>query len=274
MSELIESTKNNDIKGVERIIKECKNKSILDLQNENGDTALMIACKKRYKEIAYKLIEIGCNFGIKNKVNRTALHLACWADEDIALKLIETVHDLISRSIIDKSILDIQDIYGDTTLLIASKTDNDRVKIRLMEIGCDVNICEYGYDRTALHFIRKETNINVLIKLIEMGCDMNKKDSWGRTKLMHDCMYGHKETVFKLIEAGCDLNIKNNEGGTYKDYAKKYMESTIEKALEARKLYQNLFGDCIKYIKKNRNKFNKKDLMNLNKDIRCYLIKN
>jgi len=194
MENIFKLVKKNDIKGIESLIK--SGYYFLDLQDEHRWTALMYACRYNIIEIAFKLIEAGCN-------------------------------------------LDIQDTGGWTALIYACRHNRKEIAFKLIEV-----------------------------------CNLDIQYTSGWTALMYACWYNRKNIVFKLIEAGCDLGLREKYNNTYKCFVQKDLEATVEKALKARKLYNKLFNKCIKYVRRNRNLFKEKDLMGLNKDIRCYFIKN
>jgi ankyrin repeat protein len=66
-----------DFMGNIEIVKELiKAGANLDLQDTNGETALMRACKHGHEEIIKELIRAGANFELKNKNGQTALMIA------------------------------------------------------------------------------------------------------------------------------------------------------------------------------------------------------
>jgi len=141
---------------------------------------------------------------------------------------------------------------------------------KLIKIGYNLDK-QNMYGETALMSACWYGKNEIIFKLIEAGCNLDLQDMNGETTLMDACNNNQKDVVFKLIEFGCNLNIQDKNGKTYKDYINTDMEPIIEKALVAHKIFNKLFGDCIKYIRRNRSKFKEKDIIGLNKDIRCYL---
>jgi ankyrin repeat protein len=53
----------------------------LDLQGDNGDTALMISIVKRHEELVRFLLQQAVDVDTSDDTGRTALHLACYFDE-------------------------------------------------------------------------------------------------------------------------------------------------------------------------------------------------
>ena len=84
--ELIEACKTGDEKKVEALLKQGADLTMVD---ENGNSALMIACVHNHSKIALQLID-KADVNIQNEDGNTALLLACRQGlEDVVSKLIE-----------------------------------------------------------------------------------------------------------------------------------------------------------------------------------------
>jgi len=112
-----------------------------------------------------------------------------------------------------------------------------------------------------------------VIKLIEVGCDLDEQNNDGNTALIYACWYNKHKIIFKLVKAGCNIHIKNNMGYKYHHYGKKINKYIVKAAIYKYRLHNKLAGICVKYIRNNIKKFEKKDIKNLNKDVRCYFRK-
>jgi len=170
--------------------------------------------------------------------------------------------------------LNIQNKNGWTPLIIAIIRGERTIAFKLIDAGCDLDI-KGKYGSTALiHACGECFGKEIALKLIESDCNLDFQAGSGLTALAVACMHKKKKIIFKLIEAGCNLKPGRKSSFTYKFYINKFIEPTIEKAFRARYFKMKLFNLGIKYVRQNRNLFKEKDLMGLNKDIRCYFIKN
>jgi len=127
MSILIDLTENNDIANIKRWIKLNLD---LDMVGTRGWTALMIAAYYNYKEIAFMLIDAGCNLDSLREYSISALMHACWnGNHKIAIRLIEAGCDL-----------NIKNFHGETALMIACEYNQKKIVFKLIEAGCDLEI--------------------------------------------------------------------------------------------------------------------------------------
>ena len=78
----------------------------LDLQDEDGDSALMYACMNNQPEVAKLMVEKGAKIDLQNKDGDSALIFACRNDQPEVAKL------LLEKG----ANLDLQDEDGDSAL--------------------------------------------------------------------------------------------------------------------------------------------------------------
>jgi Ankyrin repeats (3 copies)/Ankyrin repeat len=77
----------------------------------------------------------------------------------------------------------------------------------LVEAQCDVNILDYGQQRTALsHASAIAWKASVVKKLLELRADPNILDPDGETALYHAAAYGGREAVSLLLAYGAEVN--------------------------------------------------------------------
>jgi len=220
----------------------------LNIQNEEGETALMIASGGDYTDIVRLLIEAGANLNIQNEDGKTALMFA--SNTDIVRLLIEAGANLnlqnndghtalitatkrndieIVRLLIEAgaartpAALNIQDKEQHTALTIACTKGYKTIASLLIKAGANLDLCaEYGL--TALHIASKGGNIDIVRLLIEGGAAhtpaINIQTVFGYTALILACKYGHTEIARRLIEAGAHRHIKNGDGENALYYAK------------------------------------------------------
>ena len=104
---------------------------------------------------------------------------------------------------------------GETSLILAVKAgDVEKVKT-LINMGADINLCDW-YGRTPLfHAVSKRIVHTIMIEsLVSKGADVNVYDSRGRTPLGLAVKSGRLEPAEILIERGTNVNAVNNRGET------------------------------------------------------------
>ena len=156
----------------------------LDLQDNFGRTALMLASLYNYDEAAVALIAAGASLNLKDTDGCTALMLACGNFSDV----------MISGLIQAGAILDIQ---GSCISGSADKVN-----------GC-----------TALMIACLNDDTSICAQLIEAGASVNLQDEFGWTSLMAASRAGNGAIVKVLIRAGADMFLTNVLGGNAMDVA-------------------------------------------------------
>ena len=178
--------------------------ALINIQNEYGDTALMIAIDKNNTEICKLLIENRALLNIQNEDGDTALMIAIQNDSTEICKL------LIEK----KALLNIQDEYGDTALMIAiKKNKNIEICKLLIDNGALLDIQD-KYGNTGLMIAIKKNNIELSKILIEKGAHLDIQYKNGKTILIHTIENKNIEICKLLIEKGALLDIQDKDGNT------------------------------------------------------------
>ena len=77
-----------------------RNCKVLHNVNKNGDTALIMATKKKYERVAIKLINHGAKIDIKDRAEKNALHHAA---ENSLFELIKVICDINKKQVTSTS---------------------------------------------------------------------------------------------------------------------------------------------------------------------------
>ncbi len=96
---LIEAAQTGDAKLVKSLIDAGAN---VDLQDRDGNTALIWAAYSGYKDIVIMLVEAGANINHKNKKNDTALmfaHIQGFDEVEQYLKEHEKAHEIVVKAL-------------------------------------------------------------------------------------------------------------------------------------------------------------------------------
>ena len=138
----------------------------IDLQNDDGDTALLLAVKRGHTEVANELRSRGADEKIQNKKGETALNML---------------------------------------LLYAAASEDQHNVARLLQQGADA-LARNMNDNTGLHISAKNGNDILVKIFIDNGCDINSRGSREGigTPLMLSSFFGHLTTTRLLLDLGAD----------------------------------------------------------------------
>ena len=198
---LITAVNNGDLDEVNVLL----SSSTIDINSENnqGNTALMYACKHGHTQIVNALIEAGANINLQNMFGETALIYACrYNHPDIVNILINNDVDI-----------DIQSNDGYTALMHASIGDNERSVRLLIGEGVDKD-AQNNWKETALMLAVKNNKFAAANALIDLGVGVDIQDDLGNTALIIAVKSGNKDMVNMLIESGVDVDIQDDLGDT------------------------------------------------------------
>jgi len=117
--------------------------------------------------------------------------------------------------------LNIQAYIGNTALMWASsyssRNSTENTVKMLIDAGADLNI-QNKFNETAVIKASKDSNRpsteNTVRMLIDAGADLNIKNKLGNTALIYASNNSSENTVKMLIDKGADLNIQNDIGNT------------------------------------------------------------
>jgi len=200
----------------------------LDKQNEQGWTALIIACRNSNtysnSEIVKLLINRGCNLNLLNNSGWSALIFASrYANENSTIK---TVKLLIKAG----ANLNLQGTRGWSALMIASRYANERSNIKTVKL------------------------------LLKAGANLDLQNNSGWSALMLTTLCLNKKgnvQVTKLLTTSlCDLMLKNSSG----EYAHTITENSVSEYLSLiiarnKLMMSSLKNVCSAYITKNKKYF-------------------
>ena len=174
----------------------------LDLQDRGGKTALMIACQKGHKYIVSLLLKRYARVDIQDNRGWSALMIACeigWFS--IAKKLLEFQ---------TKFHLNLRNNVGQTALVIAcSKGHLDIVKL-LLQNGDKQDLLDCN-QRSALMHASEHGHIDVAKLLLDYGACVDLQDSQGYTALMIACQIQHSGICQLLLDRGANIRLRNNK---------------------------------------------------------------
>ena len=177
----------------------------INAQNNNGETALKLACLYQQQDSVRALLEAGSSLNIADDKGNTCLH--------------SVVMGCCSKKIIRKIIDHGADVNATnkehhTALLIACVNENEHAIKVLLNAGANPNIADDDDGDTCLHkAVRQGCNIEVVQAITDHGADLNATNTKRRTALLIACANKNEHTINVLLNAGADPNIADNADG-------------------------------------------------------------
>lgn len=189
----------------------------LNIQNNKGETALMIAINNKAgiinEKIILRLLDMNSNLNIQNNNGETTLMIAIYNKAGIITEKIMTLILNTSQN------FDIQENYQKmTALMIAfdkkSTLMNENLLLLLLENTRNINIQDKGGMTAVMYAFYNET-YDVLMKLCTMNLNMNLRDNFGWCIADHAIMKCNNEKlILRIFDFHPDLNYPDEEGVT------------------------------------------------------------
>uniref|UniRef100_A0A183U1L6 ANK_REP_REGION domain-containing protein n=1 Tax=Toxocara canis TaxID=6265 RepID=A0A183U1L6_TOXCA len=191
--------------------------ALIDEQDDNEESALMLAVKAGRCAVVRYLLERGADSDLQDAKQRTALHHA------VALSALPLVNILLTDRNTNVNTLDESNC---TPLMICAKHELIGVEIAelLIHAGADVSVdgrkVKPNYNgRTALHFAAQLCNLDMIRFLIRSGANKDAQDVLNQTPLFLAASEGHVEAVELLLNEGASKEISDYKERSPKDVA-------------------------------------------------------
>lgn len=182
------------------LVKVCVSNTTVNIQDNDGNTALHIACSSgKYDICKYLVHDKECDMSLQNKRGEVALHKACNADcirLDVCMLLLEESSN-------------IPDEYENYPLHYLCIGFNKRIFVKMIEVlnkagSCESIVSHPNVKRELpLHFLCESSDecaLNAIQILIPYTIDLNAKTSSGETPLHLACMNGQHDTIQLLAK--------------------------------------------------------------------------
>ena len=216
------------------------NLNIINVQNKDGKTALMLATDEKFYQdpfnnIAEMLLEF-VKMLLKNGADITLI------DNDGNNALMHSISNgapvkiimLLLLNIIDNkmNIINVQNKDGNTALMLAVNIGWNDIMEMLLDNGADINITDKdGNTALMLATYKGDWYIKLVKMLLDHGADINVQNKDGNTVLMLATRYKAYKIAEILINSSADINIKNTSGNTALMLATRYKAYTIAEIL-------------------------------------------
>lgn len=232
----LNAARNGNLKLMQSLI----DKVDINIQDDNGNTALIEAAYKEHESIVkFLLSQPSLHVNAQNKAGETAL-ITAMPNENIVKLLLKVINIDINIQAIDgesglifacregyekivKLLLELPQLklnlknkHGNTALIsAASKGHNNIVNMLLSARGIDIN-AQNKIGETALSKAATSGHVFVIKNLIEVPhLNINAQTNAGITPLIAAASWGHEQIVKLLLSTpGIDVNIQDNDGDT------------------------------------------------------------
>ena len=206
----------------------------IDRTNEEGKTALMLACEGGQEDIVHSLLSNRANVNLQNSNRWTALMRASECNHISIINMLLQANANPHLKISD----------GSNALMIASFHGNYEVAELLISIGVDYKYqrddgwnafmlaCQNGHTQIVELLLKEQVDPNVQIKssgnafmlacqnghtqivelLLKEQVDPNIQNKNGGNAFMSACQNGHTQIVKLLLKEQVDPNVQNNNG--------------------------------------------------------------
>ncbi|XP_049795794.1 uncharacterized protein LOC126210572 [Schistocerca nitens] len=180
----------------------------LEVQDENGESALHYGAKAGVWNVVKLLIEAGASLEARDDGGRTALHCAARQGSGVCARL------LVSAG----AELDVRDHTGATPLHTAAEADADEVARALTQAGADLKARDND-GMSPLHYAALQGSVKCARLLVRKGASVHRQDRFGATPLHYAGGGKVADVVNILLEAGARLHLRDEDGMTALHYA-------------------------------------------------------
>ena len=174
----------------------------IDHTNEEGKTALMLACERGHEDIAHSLLSAGANVNLQDNNGWTALMRA------IRHNHISVINMLLQANVWLKL------PNGPAEILINACKSGDTQRVRLLlKDKVDPNAINNNEEgKTALMLACESGHEDIVHSLLFAGANVNLQDNAGWSALMTASEHNHISIIHKLLNANADPHLLASNG--------------------------------------------------------------
>ena len=193
-----------------------------NLQDNDGNTPLMLATANNHLNMARVLSEWGADPNLKDREDNTPLmHAAVYGQ----LPFVEFFLSL------EETDVNLSNHEGYTALMRAFYTRDLKVITALLDAGADPN-AQDNKGLTALMNMAYAGELEIMIALLARGADVNSQDPYDYTPLMRATYNGDIRVITTLLEWGANPSLKDHDGNTAVWWANRHNHPDIVALLE------------------------------------------
>lgn len=179
----------------------------VNIRDDSGNYILTYAVLFNKIDIVELLVDRGAKLDITDNDNRSVLYIAIKYGYSDMLRLLLD----LNKTSIGISIVDIQDVNGNTPLHYAIGSKNIDMCRMLIEHGeSNVNVKDNN-GNTSLHLAVYSRDIDLCKLIIDNNGKIDSKNNTGESALHMACNIEKDDIVEYLIKSGADINAKDYE---------------------------------------------------------------
>uniref|UniRef100_A0A3P8SNV7 Adenosine 3'-phospho 5'-phosphosulfate transporter 1 n=1 Tax=Amphiprion percula TaxID=161767 RepID=A0A3P8SNV7_AMPPE len=190
-------------------------KEVLDIQNNLYQSPLHLATYLNLTDMVKGLVEKGANLELQDQDGNTALHVACQHGQTECAT--EMTRDISSSRLVP--VFETQNWRGLACLHLAALNKQHQIMKLLMKKGANLNIQEGTSGKTALHLAVELHDMTSVKLLLGRGANVDAAMFNGCTPL--HLAVGRQDTAIAnlLFQSGADTMLRNMEDETALDLA-------------------------------------------------------
>ena len=178
----------------------------IDIQDEEGDTALIKAVGEGHSEVANELRIRGANENIQNNNGDSARQLPL--NKELRKASTDGDEDAVNLLMQQGASASCKDKYGNTVLHLSAKKGYVNIAKTFLDHGCDIN-ARGSEKQTPLIDSSSNGHLTTTILLLDRGAEIDLQDDDGETALFKALRNGHSEVVNELKTRGANANIRS-----------------------------------------------------------------
>jgi ankyrin repeat protein len=179
-----------------------KEPSAVELEDEDGRTALDVALASEQLDMAMCLVKEG-RFSTNEGLER-ALYTS------IRDNMLEVVKAILDK---DMSTVEVRSGHNQTPLSLAAENGHEAIVMALLEKDANVE-CRDSFGRIPLHLAAQNGHEAIAMALLEKGANLECTDSSGQTPLSLAAQNGHEAVTNALLKKGANLECTDDSSGT------------------------------------------------------------
>eukprot|EP00931_Biecheleriopsis_adriatica_P073066 TRINITY_DN47426_c0_g1_i1.p1 TRINITY_DN47426_c0_g1~~TRINITY_DN47426_c0_g1_i1.p1 ORF type:complete len:407 (-),score=91.02 TRINITY_DN47426_c0_g1_i1:9-1202(-) len=177
----------------------------LDMQNNNGNTALIFAVRNNHVDIVKVLLDFRASLDVRNNKCMTPLMYAARAGQA----------DLVQLLVQNGADLNLQNSDGDTAIMLSLLRNRWDISRYLAEEGTNLNLQNRsGWTVLMATDIRKPQGMDMIDYLMEKDANPDLLAADGDSLLTWAAECGKPGLVKHIVDTGGDVNTQNAQGNT------------------------------------------------------------
>ncbi|KAJ0415332.1 hypothetical protein BJY00DRAFT_327145 [Aspergillus carlsbadensis] len=194
----------------------------LNVKDEVGDTALLLATGNEHENVATYLVEQGADVNITGAMMETPLLVACTKGNQRLVQLMidrganinsmdENRNTALCKACREGARFDLTDLDGETPLFGACRGGHETIAGLLIDRGARLDSSN-NRGETPFSLAHRSGSVALLELLIQKGADVHNAHPY--IPLIHAASEGHHHVTELLIERGAHVNVSDPTGDT------------------------------------------------------------